>query len=60
MVLGVGVGTVFGAALGVAWVLGHRNPTEEARQNRRTPASSLRPSVTRSQLPKRHFKVRQF
>ena len=58
MVLGVGVGTVFGAALGVAWVLGYRNPMEEARQNRRAVASSLRPSITRSQLPKRHLKVR--
>lgn len=58
MLLGVGVGTVLGAAVGVAWVLGHRNPAEEARQNRRSAASSSRPSIARTQIPKRHFKAR--
>ena len=59
MLVSVGVGAALGAAIGAAWVLGYRNPTEEARQNRRAAAAASRPSFTRSQLPKRHIKVRR-
>jgi hypothetical protein len=55
-VTGLGVGTVLGAALGAAWY--YRQTNEESTEPRRLrPAPSHRFTLTRAQIPKRHFKV---
>lgn len=58
-IVGLGVGTAVGAALGVAWVLARNPPGEAHTTTRPRPVSTAsRFSLTRANLPKRHLKVR--